>query len=45
MEDNGLLAHNDLLKAQLQELNNTQLALETAKKNITVINYELTTIW
>ena len=43
MEDNGLLAHNDLLKAQLQE-SNTQLALETAKKNITVINYELTTI-
>lgn len=42
MEDNGLIAHNDLLKAQLQE-SNTQLALETSKKNVSVVNYELNT--
>ncbi|MBF03641.1 MAG: transporter [Flavobacterium sp.] len=40
MEDNGLLAHNDLLKAQLQE-SNIQLSLATAKKNYSVLNYQL----
>ena len=40
LEDNGLLAHNDLLKAQLQE-SNIELSLETAKKNRTVLNFQL----
>lgn len=40
LEDNGLLAHNDLLKAQLQE-SNIELSLQTAKKNNTVLNYQL----
>ena len=40
LEDNGLLAHNDLLKAQLQE-SNIELSLETAKKNNTVLNFQL----
>ena len=40
MVDNGLLARNDLLKAQLQE-SNIQISIETAKKNINVINYQL----
>ncbi|WP_130736223.1 TolC family protein [Flavobacterium sp. J27] len=40
MEDNGLLAHNDLLKAQLQE-SNIELSLATAKKNYSVLNYQL----
>lgn len=43
MEDNGLLAHNDLLKAQLQE-SNIQLSLATAKKNYSVLNYQLSNL-
>jgi len=42
LEDNGLLAHNDLLKAQLQE-SNIELSLETAKKNNSVLNFQLVT--
>lgn len=33
LEDNGLLAHNDLLKAQLQE-SDIELSLATAKRII-----------
>src|SRR6478609_6805668 len=40
LEDNGLLAHNDLLKAQLQE-SNIELSLETIKKNNSVLNFQL----
>jgi len=40
MEDNGLLAHNDLLKAQLQE-SDIELSLATAKKNNSVLNFQL----
>lgn len=40
MEQNGLLARNDLLKAQLQE-SNVQLSLEEAKKNAEILNYKL----
>ncbi|SEP64149.1 TolC family protein [Flavobacterium urocaniciphilum] len=40
LEDNGLLAHNDLLKAQLQE-SNIELSLETIKKNNAVLNFQL----
>ena len=40
MEQNGLLARNDLLKAQLQE-SNIQLTLEEAKKNSNILNYKL----
>ncbi len=43
MVDNGLLARNDLLKAQLQE-SNIQLSLDNANKNISVINYQLVTL-
>lgn len=43
MVDNGLMARNDLLKAQLQE-SNIQLSLDTAKKNASVINYQLVTV-
>ncbi|MGL2964366.1 TolC family protein [Flavobacterium sp. RSB2_4_14] len=43
MEENGLLARNDLLKAQLQE-SNVQLALDNAIKNIAVANYKLITL-
>ena len=43
MVDNGLMARNDLLKAQLQE-SNIQLSLDTAKKNANVINYQLVTV-
>ncbi len=41
--DNGLLARNDLLKAQLQ-VSTIQLSLDTANKNINVINYQLVTL-
>ena len=37
-----LLAHNDLLKAQLQE-SDIELSLATAKKNNSVLNYQLVT--
>lgn len=40
MEQNGILARNDLLKAQLQE-SNIQLSLEEAKKNENILNYRL----
>jgi len=43
MVDNGLLARNDLLKAQLQE-SNIQLSLDNAIKNVNVINYQLVTL-
>jgi len=43
MEENGLIARNDLLKTQLQ-LSNIELSLDNAKKNIAVANYKLTTL-
>lgn len=43
MMDNGLLARNDFLKAQLQQ-SNVEIALENAKKNRNVINYKLVKI-
>lgn len=43
MEANGLIARNDLLKAQLQE-SNVQLSLDNANKNVSVINYQLVTL-
>ena len=43
MVDNGLLARNDLLKAQLQE-STIQISIETAIKNINIINYQLVTL-
>lgn len=43
MVDNGLMARNDLLKAQLQE-SNIQLSLDSAIKNANVINYQLATV-
>ena len=41
--ENGLLARNDLLKAQLQE-STIQLSLDNANKNVNVINYQLVTL-
>lgn len=43
MEQNGLLARNDLLKAQLQQ-SNIELNLEQAKKNQKIANYTLVTL-
>ncbi len=43
MEQNGLLARNDLLKAQLQS-SNIQLTLDDARKKASVINYQLATL-
>jgi len=43
MEENGLIARNDLLKAQLQE-SNIQLSLDNAKKNTAIANYRLVTL-
>jgi outer membrane protein TolC len=43
MVDNGLIARNDLLKAQLQE-SNIQLSLDSAIKNVNVVNYQLVTL-
>jgi outer membrane protein TolC len=43
MEKNGLLARNDLLKSQLQA-SNVEISLEDAKKNVSVINYQLVTL-
>ncbi|MGV7106702.1 TolC family protein [Flavobacterium sp. U410] len=40
MEDNGLLAHNDMLKAQLQE-SNVQLMIDQNQKNLDVLNFKL----
>ena len=43
MVDNGLMARNDLLKAQLQE-SNIQLSMDSAIKNVNVVNYQLATL-
>lgn len=43
MEENGLIARNDLLKAQLQ-VSNIQLSLDNAKKNTSIVNYQLVTL-
>jgi len=43
METNGLIARNDLLKAQLQ-VSNYKIALEDAKKNVSTINFQLATL-
>ena len=43
MEENGLLARNDLLKAQLQA-SNIELSLEDAKRQVSTINYQLITL-
>lgn len=43
LEDNGLLAHNDLLKAQLQA-SNIELSIEKSKKDLNVLNYKLASI-
>ncbi|MCF6131908.1 TolC family protein [Flavobacterium wongokense] len=43
MEQNGLIARNDLLKAQLQQ-SNVQLSLDNAKKNTAIANYRLVTL-
>jgi outer membrane protein len=43
MEENGLIARNDLLKSQLQQ-SNVQLSLDNAKKNATIANYRLITL-
>src|SRR5690606_30282260 len=42
MEENGLLAKNDLLKANL-EASNIEVALEEARKNASILNYQLAT--
>lgn len=43
MEQNGLIARNDLLKSQLQQ-SNVQLSLDNAKKNTAISNYRLVTL-
>ena len=43
MEENGLIARNDLLKAQLQQ-SNVQLSLDNAKKNAAIANHKLVTL-
>ena len=43
MEQNGLLARNDLLKAQLQQ-SNIRLSLEEARKNKNILSYKLATL-
>lgn len=43
MEENGLIARNDLLKTQLQQ-SNIELSLENAKKNTAIANYKLITL-
>jgi len=40
MEQNGLIARNDLLKAQLQ-LSNYQVSQQEAHKNVRILNYQL----
>ena len=42
MEQNGLLARNDLLKAQLQQ-SRVELSLQEAQKNVEILNYRLST--
>ncbi len=43
MEQNGIVARNDLLKVQLQQ-SNVQLSLDEAEKNVRLINYQLVTL-
>jgi outer membrane protein len=43
MEENGLIARNDLLKSQLQQ-SNVQLSLDNARKNTAIANYRLVTL-
>ncbi len=43
LEKNGIIARNDLLKAQLQE-SKVQLSLDEAYKNVSVLNYYLITL-
>jgi outer membrane protein len=43
MEENGLIARNDLLKVQLQQ-SNVQLSLDNARKNTAIANYRLITL-
>ncbi len=43
LEQNGIIARNDLLKAQLQQ-SKVQLTLDEAYKNVSVINYYLITL-
>ncbi|MBC7493866.1 MAG: TolC family protein, partial [Flavobacterium sp.] len=43
LEENGIIARNDLLKAQLQ-IAKVQLSLDEAGKNVNIINYELLTL-
>lgn len=43
MEQNGLLARNDLLKAQLQS-SSIELSLEDAKRRVSTVNYQLITL-
>jgi outer membrane protein TolC len=43
LEKNGIIARNDLLKAQLQQ-SKVQLALDEAYKNVSVYNYDLITL-
>lgn len=40
MEENGLIARNDLLKSQLQS-SNIELSLEDAKRKVVTLNYQL----
>ncbi|MDO3693417.1 TolC family protein [Wenyingzhuangia sp. chi5] len=40
MEQNGIIARNDLLKAQIQE-SNIEVGLEDAKKTANILNYRL----
>ena len=43
LEKNGIIARNDLLKAQLQQ-SKVQLSLDEAYKNVSVLNYYLITL-
>jgi outer membrane protein len=43
LEQNGIIARNDLLKAQLQQ-SKVQLSLDEAYKNVSVFNYYLVTL-
>jgi len=43
LEQNGIIARNDLLKAQLQQ-SKVQLSLDEAYKNVSVFNYYLITL-
>lgn len=43
MEENGIIARNDLLKAQIQA-SNIEVSLEEAKKTAHILNYKLATL-